>query len=52
MQPGWDRVKQIAVGSLTATDHSSLRAEAMLPILEEVPVEVGCLLCLRRLPFA
>ena len=37
MLQGWERVKEIAVGELAATDHSSLRGEALLPILEPVP---------------
>jgi len=41
MQQGWERVQQIAVGDLAARDHSSLRGQALLPIIEEVPVEVG-----------
>jgi pyruvate-ferredoxin/flavodoxin oxidoreductase len=43
MLQGFDRVKEIAIGELVATDHSSLRGQALLPILETVPatVEVG-----------
>ena len=41
MTQGFERVKEIKIGVLNATDHSSLRGEALLPILEAVPVEVG-----------
>ncbi len=43
MLQGFDRVKEIAIGELEAADHSSLRGQALLPILETVPetVEVG-----------
>jgi pyruvate-ferredoxin/flavodoxin oxidoreductase len=41
MTQGFERVKEIKIGALHATDHSSLRGEALLPILEAVPVEVG-----------
>lgn len=37
MLQGWDRVKEIKIGALEATDHSSLRGAALLPILEPVP---------------
>jgi pyruvate-ferredoxin/flavodoxin oxidoreductase len=37
MLQGWERVKEIAIGDLAATDHSSLRGQALLPILEAVP---------------
>ncbi len=40
MLQGWDRVKEIAIGELAATDHSSLRGVALLPILETVPATV------------
>ena len=44
MMQGFDRVREIAVGEITAADHSSLRGEALLPILEEAPVfaAAGC----------
>jgi pyruvate-ferredoxin/flavodoxin oxidoreductase len=38
MLQGFERVKEIAIGELSAADHSSLRGQALLPILEEVPV--------------
>jgi pyruvate-ferredoxin/flavodoxin oxidoreductase len=43
MTQGFDQVKEIAIGELEAADHSSLRGQALLPILETVPatVEVG-----------
>ncbi|MFP5237407.1 MAG: 2-oxoacid:acceptor oxidoreductase family protein [Acidobacteriota bacterium] len=37
MLQGWERVKEINIGALEAADHSSLRGEALLPILEPVP---------------
>jgi pyruvate-ferredoxin/flavodoxin oxidoreductase len=43
MTQGFERVREINIGQLTAPDHSTLRGEALLPILEEVPAfaEVG-----------
>jgi pyruvate-ferredoxin/flavodoxin oxidoreductase len=43
MTQGFERVKEIAIGELTAADHSTLRGQALLPILEAVPefAEVG-----------
>jgi pyruvate-ferredoxin/flavodoxin oxidoreductase len=43
MTQGFERVKEIAIGELEDADHSSLRGQALLPILETVPatVEVG-----------
>jgi pyruvate-ferredoxin/flavodoxin oxidoreductase len=38
MMQGFSQVKEIAIGELVAADHSSLRGQALLPILEEVPV--------------
>ncbi|HKF46690.1 MAG TPA: 2-oxoacid:acceptor oxidoreductase family protein [Terracidiphilus sp.] len=37
MLQGFSRVKEIAVGELAARDRSSLRGDALLPILEPVP---------------
>jgi pyruvate-ferredoxin/flavodoxin oxidoreductase len=37
MLQGWERVKEIAIGDVAAADRSSLRGQALLPILEEVP---------------
>jgi pyruvate-ferredoxin/flavodoxin oxidoreductase len=39
MIQGFERVKEITIGALAATDHSSLRGQALLPILnlEQVP---------------
>ncbi len=34
MLQGFDQVKEIKIGALTAADHSSLRGQALLPILE------------------
>jgi pyruvate-ferredoxin/flavodoxin oxidoreductase len=36
MIQGFERVKEIKVGEMTAPDHSSLRGDALLPILEPV----------------
>ena len=43
MTQGFERVKEIAIGEVSAADHSSLRGEALLPILAQAPafVEVG-----------
>ncbi len=41
MTQGFERVKEINIGALAAPDHSTLRGDALLPILEAVPVEVG-----------
>jgi pyruvate-ferredoxin/flavodoxin oxidoreductase len=38
MLAGFDQVKEIAIGEITATDRSSLRGQALLPIFEEVAV--------------
>ena len=37
MTQGFERVKEIAIGELAAADKSSLRGDALLPILETVP---------------
>jgi len=42
MIQGFEQVKEIAVGELAAADHSSLRAPALLPILETVPAGESC----------
>ena len=42
MMQGFDQVKEIAIGELAAADHSSLRGQALLPILELAPVGGGC----------
>ncbi len=34
MMQGYDQVKEIKIGALTAADHSTLRGQALLPILE------------------
>ncbi len=41
MMQGFSQVKEIAIGELAAADHSSLRGQALLPILEEVPAMAG-----------
>ncbi len=38
MLQGFERVKEIAIGAITAADRSSLRGDALLPIFEEVAV--------------
>ena len=38
MRQGFDLVKEIKIGALTAADRSTLRGQALLPILELVPV--------------
>ena len=48
MIQGFERVKEIKIGELAAADHSSLRGQALLPILEVEPefatigAESGC----------
>jgi pyruvate-ferredoxin/flavodoxin oxidoreductase len=48
MMQGFSQVKEIKIGALAAADRSSLRGQALLPILDEVPemaevgVESGC----------
>jgi pyruvate-ferredoxin/flavodoxin oxidoreductase len=41
MLAGYDQVREIEIGALAAADHSSLRGQALLPILETVPVGEG-----------
>ena len=43
MIQGFERVKEISIGDVAAADHSSLRGQALLPILAQAPafVEVG-----------
>jgi len=38
MLQGFERVKEIAIGEVTAADHSSLRGQALLPIFEAVDI--------------
>lgn len=47
MIQGFERVKEIKIGELSAADRSSLRGQPLLPILdaEEVPVSVGADSC-------
>ncbi|MDR3723543.1 MAG: 2-oxoacid:acceptor oxidoreductase family protein [Terracidiphilus sp.] len=42
MTQGFEQVSELAVGELAAADHSSLRGEALLPILETVPSGESC----------
>jgi pyruvate-ferredoxin/flavodoxin oxidoreductase len=37
MTQGFERVREIAIGEIAAADHSTLRGQALLPILETVP---------------
>ena len=41
MMQGYDHVQEIKIGALSAADHSSLRGQALLPILETVPAGDG-----------
>ena len=43
MLQGFERVKEINIGELAAADHSSLRGQALLPVLE--PATVGAESC-------
>jgi pyruvate-ferredoxin/flavodoxin oxidoreductase len=47
MIQGFERVKEIAIGDIAAKDHSTLRGEALLPILgvDAEPVAVGAETC-------
>jgi pyruvate-ferredoxin/flavodoxin oxidoreductase len=42
MMQGYDQVKEIKIGALTAADHSSLRGQALLPILELATAGGSC----------
>ncbi|MGA3160216.1 MAG: 2-oxoacid:acceptor oxidoreductase family protein [Terracidiphilus sp.] len=42
MMQGYDQVKEIKIGALSAADHSSLRGHALLPILETVAAGGAC----------
>jgi pyruvate-ferredoxin/flavodoxin oxidoreductase len=42
MLAGFEQVHEIAVGDLAAADHSTLRGQPLLPILETVPAGAGC----------
>jgi len=42
MMQGYDQVKEIKIGALTAADHSSLRGVALLPILELAAAGGAC----------
>jgi pyruvate-ferredoxin/flavodoxin oxidoreductase len=42
MMQGFDQVKEIKIGVLTAADHSTLRGHALMPILEAVPAGESC----------
>ena len=50
MIQGFERVKEIAIGEVAAADHSSLRGQALLPILAQAPrsprwAQARCLEC-------
>jgi pyruvate-ferredoxin/flavodoxin oxidoreductase len=42
MMQGYDQVKEIKIGALSAADHSSLRGQALMPILETVTAGGAC----------
>ena len=42
MMQGYEQVKEIKIGALTAADHSSLRGHALMPILELVTAGGAC----------
>jgi pyruvate-ferredoxin/flavodoxin oxidoreductase len=42
MMQGYDQVKEIKIGALSAADHSSLRGQALLPILELATAGGSC----------
>jgi pyruvate-ferredoxin/flavodoxin oxidoreductase len=42
MMQGYEQVKEIKIGELSAADHSSLRGHALLPILETVAAGGSC----------
>jgi pyruvate-ferredoxin/flavodoxin oxidoreductase len=42
MMQGFDQVKEIKVGALSAADHSSLRGQALMPILELATAGGSC----------
>ena len=42
MMQGFDQVKEIKIGALTAADHSTLRGQALLPILELATAGGSC----------
>ena len=42
MMQGYDQVKEIKIGALSAADHSSLRGAALMPILETITAGGAC----------
>jgi pyruvate-ferredoxin/flavodoxin oxidoreductase len=42
MMQGFDQLQELEVGDLTAADHSSLRGDALMPILQEVGAGSSC----------
>jgi pyruvate-ferredoxin/flavodoxin oxidoreductase len=45
MLQGFDQVREIEIGALTAADRSTLRGQALLPILETAPTGEGSSCC-------
>jgi pyruvate-ferredoxin/flavodoxin oxidoreductase len=50
MTQGFERVREIRVGELQAPDHSTLRGEALLPVLRSGEDEGGCRTGCRSVP--
>ncbi len=50
MTQGFERVKEIAIGELSAADHSTLRGEALLPVLELAAASGSCGIGCRSTP--
>jgi pyruvate-ferredoxin/flavodoxin oxidoreductase len=50
MMQGYDQVKEIKIGALSAADHSSLRSQALLPILELAAAGGSCGIGCRSTP--
>jgi len=50
MTQGFERVREIRVGELEAPDHSTLRGEALLPVLSDGGEEGGCRTGCRSVP--
>jgi len=42
MMHGYEQVKEIKIGALSAADHSTLRGHALMPILEHATAGVSC----------
>jgi pyruvate-ferredoxin/flavodoxin oxidoreductase len=50
MMQGFDQVKEIKIGALTAADHSTLRGQALLPVLELATAGGACGIGCRSTP--